>query len=1560
VWKNLEHAHKTRPPKSKTPAPVAAMPKEEDGESKELIDKDGIKYQKAGKVKKESKHEELRKEMYQGQVEDKVFNPGPRAKYDATRLKEQTACEHRFEDMRWGANSTSLYASCNACGLKSCIVYTKKEPKEAYMMEAKKEDAKEIFVVKLTPGVAILDTGCRAPVGGPTWHKELQQELRKRGVTFRSRRQREYFQFGPGDPILSTKKWRYEVGVQGQKRILGISELPIDCPGLIGPDVLKLWEIKLDFAEDTIETGKAGPQKIAYSSSGHPIAGLLDFGEPNMVFPVEAKEAAAMVFPVEAKEAAAAAADSSDSDTDPEMPDRVSDTDSDSDMPAGVDVYEESSDTESDRDEEVSGLTELMKLLNATRPPRKLPEHYNIASDDNHEDDEDSSSEESMHAHTESSDSSGTEDSSEEEAYQVAVAKDEKWLNKGAKRHIRSNLKGIAEAMKEECVKVKADREARQQQRYDMEVETPLKHVPGRARKPGPWRMIEIFTWTCMVSIIAAGMGWMTYQPITLPDFDMRDPVDRQRAREYLEDIDPDFVMLAQPCLPWTQLQNINQRTPQQCRDLQEKREADRPLLLFTEEVVHWQEARGRAVGSESPDRAASWKEPPMVAAFSSEGMSSARCDMCAHGKRRPDTGEHVRKPTMVKGTPEVCSEVECRCPGNHSHAPIEGSMRAEVDGKLRSVKVSEWAGGYTKEFARKLVRGAERYLQKGTGICFPVDTDQCSPEEAPTVQEENFTFPGDEMEHDWSGNEIPPKDREDILRRIPKSVRQEVRKSHNGLGHPTRPTLLRMMKLGGASPAAMEYAKVWQCPTCDAAAQPSEPLKASTRIRPFGFNKTVGVDLKYLKDTNRDNHVAVSLVDAGTGWHVMSLLKNRTPRHVVEQILQVWIKHYGVPELFIIDQGGEFEGEFIAMCEEYGIDTRLTGAQAGWQHGLTERHGGIFGATWDKVVQQFDIQGRDQVKTAIAICCQAKNATLTRNGLTPEQAVFGRALRWTESNNKDDDEVLMAALGTDGEAWKAAQIRSAAKIAMISKDASDKVRRAMMRKAPKVLTELTPGTRVYFWSPHPMKGRRRTDSHRWRGPATVVARESPGRYFISWRGRICLAAKDQLRMATSIEAAAAEEVATNATVTAENMGEDKSYADVTNVSEPPKFRKTKQTVLKKNRSAPRVKAFRVKAPVVDVSKPLTEPTQASEPEEAQVVPALEAPQPQQPEAQQSAQQGDIEVDALEDFIREFDEDLLALATTQAKRPRALRTVLDDVPGQMKRQRTAYQQEPQGAGQLPMIAMMCTIGAEEDEWLNGSELDSMSSLMGKRVKGVRVHTELRRKLYDHAQHKDCNRLSVMMSESGAANMKDDGEERQRKKMPTSWVGLTIFYHDKPDENVRDIYYLDSPEGLLEMNLNFEEAENVTSVYESWSKGLMRPVQEAFLLKLKPSGKELEPKHFNRKEAKSFAQADAEEWRQWVANKTVDTRPVRDEKKIPKTKIITAPMRYVRTNRAKMWEEMIAKSRLIIPGHKDPQIGLYRTDAPTTSGLAVLVVAALAACLDWAGMLFDVSTAFLSD
>ena len=126
---------------------------------------------------------------------------------------------------------------------------------------------------------------------------------------------------------------------------------------------------------------------------------------------------------------------------------------------------------------------------------------------------------------------------------------------------------------------------------------------------------------------------------------------------------------------------------------------------------------------------------------------------------------------------------------------------------------------------------------------------------------------------------------------------------------------------------------------------------------------------------------------------------------------------------------------------------------------------------------------------------------------------------------------------------------------------------------------------------------------------------------------------------------------------------------------------------------------------------------------------------------------------------------------------------------------------------------------------------------------------------------------------------------------------------------------------------------------------------------KKNQKELDPKFFDANERIAFNKSDAEEWKQWLHNRSVRLATPQEEQRVPKSKIISAPMRYVRTNRGRTSLE--AKSRIIIPGHLDPQLGSYRTDSPTTSWLAVLTMISVALCNGMMGSVFDVKTAFLS-
>ncbi len=83
---------------------------------------------------------------------------------------------------------------------------------------------------------------------------------------------------------------------------------------------------------------------------------------------------------------------------------------------------------------------------------------------------------------------------------------------------------------------------------------------------------------------------------------------------------------------------------------------------------------------------------------------------MWANNKRRPDNGMLVKKASRLRGTREIIEACSRVCSGDHEHSVIECSMKIK-DGQR--THVSEWAGGYTKDLAKCILKGAECFLDK-------------------------------------------------------------------------------------------------------------------------------------------------------------------------------------------------------------------------------------------------------------------------------------------------------------------------------------------------------------------------------------------------------------------------------------------------------------------------------------------------------------------------------------------------------------------------------------------------------------------------------------------------------------------------------------------------------------------------------------------------------------------------------------------------------------------------------------------------------------------------------
>ena len=65
------------------------------------------------------------------------------------------------------------------------------------------------------------------------------------------------------------------------------------------------------------------------------------------------------------------------------------------------------------------------------------------------------------------------------------------------------------------------------------------------SKKSRKFSVLELFTWTCMISIVAGEQGWTAYEPITLPRWDIKDSAQREEALLYLDRVQPGVEYLA-------------------------------------------------------------------------------------------------------------------------------------------------------------------------------------------------------------------------------------------------------------------------------------------------------------------------------------------------------------------------------------------------------------------------------------------------------------------------------------------------------------------------------------------------------------------------------------------------------------------------------------------------------------------------------------------------------------------------------------------------------------------------------------------------------------------------------------------------------------------------------------------------------------------------------------------------------------------------------------------------------------------------------------------------------
>eukprot|EP00969_Alexandrium_andersonii_P042833 1878691-Alexandrium_andersonii.AAC.1 len=86
------------------------------------------------------------------------------------------------------------------------------------------------------------------------------------------------------------------------------------------------------------------------------------------------------------------------------------------------------------------------------------------------------------------------------------------------------------------------------------------------------------------------------------------------------------------------------------------------------------------------------------------------------------------------------------------------------------------------------------------------------------------------------------------------------------------------MLRVYKAHPLAIKYAKEWRCPVCARWQRPGRQRWAGPKgEEAYEFNRSVAVDLFFVKDTVNREYAVINILDQGTTFEQLRVLADRT-----------------------------------------------------------------------------------------------------------------------------------------------------------------------------------------------------------------------------------------------------------------------------------------------------------------------------------------------------------------------------------------------------------------------------------------------------------------------------------------------------------------------------------------------------------------------------------------------------------------------------------------------------------------------------------------------------------
>jgi len=607
----------------------------------------------------------------------------------------------------------------------------------------------------------------------------------------------------------------------------------------------------------------------------------------------------------------------------------------------------------------------------------------------------------------------------------------------------------------------------------------------------------------------------------------------------------PDNVWISPECGPYSPLQAINQRTPEQVAELQEKRRIALKQYVGASIVFQFCIQLGIHVSWEWSQRCQAWRLPLVQKLMKKYNLFTAVVTGCRVNLRDPKSQKLLSKAWKVMTTHQRLSEVlqlPCLCGKHYQHARCEGGlagMTSYYTPEMVRLVVKGMSQELKPETLNKELRGERDHLvvSFGEGLLCVCEGLECHGSEVPCgfcLGNPQGSNPKDKLdvqgyqETDTKQNEWALAGRQLVSEKDVKEIDRKIALLHAATGHGSVSNMLVALQKRGARPEGLERVKQFRCSICEESRKLNHKHVASLEPLPPKFATLCADGGHWVHPGSHDEYEFLMLIDEGSRFRVGKVMKKgkhqtMSAPQFLEFLREGWIQYFGRPTTLRLDPAGAFRShELINFCDENQIFLDVIPGEAHWKIGTVEQ--AIKGVK--EVMTKLALQNPDlPVEGLLSESVRTFNHRELIRGFSPAQHVLGQAPdetgRFINTLAGQPHEALVENPSVEFE--KGVHLRSQAEQALSQWQAQQRVTRAMQSRSQRNYN-YHPGDLVYFWRKQ-VKSRLAGKNGMFLGPARILAVETkrdtsgqlrPGSSVWLVRGRrLIKCCPEQLRPAT-------------------------------------------------------------------------------------------------------------------------------------------------------------------------------------------------------------------------------------------------------------------------------------------------------------------------------------------------------------------------------------------------------------------------------------------------------------